>query len=100
MSRLLPVGGERYLVWLTGTSDEDGEPFEWCVSHEDSEEAAETCVQQMQRAHGPEFASAYRFERVVVADAGTRKPFVGTGPLPDVAPDAAPALLPEGEVFF
>ncbi len=74
--RVQPVGSQRFLVWLSSVSDE-GDPFEWVVAHDDSEEEAEATVAQMQANHGPDFASAYRLERVAVAAIGEHKAFVG-----------------------
>lgn len=99
MSRLLPVGGERYLVWLTGTNTESGEPFEWCVATEDSEEEAKAHLLAIEVYQEPAFASGYRIERIVIADPGERTPLVCKGP-PEPTPEVAPAPLPEGEVFF
>jgi len=97
MMRVQPVGHERVLVWLSSTTEE-GEPFEWCVAHEDSEEAADATVAQMQRNHVPNFASAYRFERVTITSISERKPFVGTATPEGQSAEPEPAATQAPEV--
>lgn len=98
MSGLQAVGRERFLVWMTSFSDE-GEPYEWCVEHADSAEAASARVVQMMVHHSSDFASAFRIERVVIADAGERRPFVGRAnpgaPSEEPAADPEPTRAPE-----
>lgn len=77
MSHAAVAGSERFLVWLTSTHD-NGDTFEWCVSHEISEESVAARLTQLQRDHKPGFAHAYRVERVVIADTGVSHAFVGT----------------------
>lgn len=93
MTRTKPAGAERFLVWLL-SSDDDGDPLEWCVSIEDSEEALTERLAQLQRSHEATFASAYRVERMVIVDAGESKPFVGTGP------EAEPVIAEDSSVLF
>jgi hypothetical protein len=92
MIRTRAVGSERFLVWMTSTN-EAGDLFEWCVSHEDSKAAADSCVVYMQAAHVPGFASSYRIERVVVIVVGEEKPFVGLAQADP--PSEGPAPAPE-----
>jgi hypothetical protein len=83
------AGTDHFLTFLR-----DGD-IEWLAGSGNATlEEAETAVAWMMTHHGPEFAQSYRIDRCAVIAAGEQKPFVGTGPIPEVdEPDV------EGVVF-
>ncbi len=98
MTRTKSAGSERFLVWLL-SSDDDGDALEWCVSIEDSEEALAERLTHLQRSHESTFASAYRIERMVIADAGEFRPFVGTAKA-GAEPESEPVIVDDCAVLF